>query len=135
MSASNWPHFVAVGCGGAAGAMLRHAANQLFIARGWYGIPAATLLVNVAGCLLGGFVLAWLDTRGPSAPLWRSLLLTGFLGGLTTFSALGIELWQFVRVGRLDLALWGTAAHVGLGLVAVAAGFATGRALWPGLPT
>ena len=86
--------------------MLRHAANQLFIARGWYGIPAATLLVNVAGCLLGGLVLAWLDTKGPSAPLWRSLLLTGFLGGLTTFSALGIELWQFLRAGRLDLALW-----------------------------
>ena len=69
MSASNWPHFLAVGCGGAAGAMLRHAVNQLFIARGWYGIPAATLLVNVAGCLLGGLVLAWLDTKGPSAPL------------------------------------------------------------------
>lgn len=134
MSASNWPHFVAVGCGGAAGAMLRHAANQLFVARGWYGIPAATLLVNVAGCLLGGLVLAWLDTRGPSAPLWRSLLLTGFLGGLTTFSALGIELWQFLRVGRFDLALWGTAAHLGLGLIAVAGGFAVGRALWPGLP-
>jgi CrcB protein len=133
MSASNLPHFIAVGCGGAAGAMLRHAVNQLFIARGWYGIPAATLLVNVAGCLLGGLVLAWLDTKGPSAPLWRSLLLTGFLGGLTTFSALGIELWQFLRAARLDLALWATAAHVGLGVLAVAGGYAAGRAVWPGL--
>lgn len=134
MSAASWLHYAAVGCGGAAGAMLRHATNQVFIARGWYGISASTLVVNVVGCLLGGMLLAWLDTRGPAAPLWRSLLMTGFLGGLTTFSALGIELWQFLRVGRLDLALWGTAAHVGLGLLVVAAGHAVGRALWPGLP-
>jgi hypothetical protein len=47
---------------------------------------------------------------------------------------LGIELWQFLRAGRLDLALWGTAAHVGLGVLAVAGGYAVGRALWTGLP-
>jgi fluoride exporter len=121
----------AVGSGGAAGAIARWAVNRLFLERGWLGIPAATLGVNIVGCLLAGWLLVWIDTRGQLAPFWRHLLFTGFLGAFTTFSALGVELWQFLRAGRLDLLLLTTALHVVLGVAAVGAGYGLARAWMP----
>jgi fluoride exporter len=119
----------AVAGGGAFGAVARWAVNRLFLERGWLGIPAATLGVNVVGCLLAGLLLVWIDGRGQLAPFWRQLLLTGFLGAFTTFSALGVELWQFLRAGRIDLAVLASAAHLVLGVLAVATGYWLGRLL------
>ena len=123
-------HAAAVAVGGASGALLRWATNELFIRRGWLGLPAATFAVNVLGCFLAGLVLVWLDSRGSLAPWWRNLLMVGFLGGLTTFSALGLELWQLLRAERLLLALGISVAHLVFGILAVALGFAAGRAVW-----
>lgn len=120
----------AVAIGGASGATLRYAINELFVRRGWYGLPAATLVVNVVGCFLAGLLLAWLERRGAATPFWRNLLMVGFLGGLTTFSALGLELWQLLRAERWLLAAGTVTAHVLLGVLAVALGFAAGRAAW-----
>ena len=119
----------AVGGGGAIGAIARWAVNRLFLERGWLGIPAATLGVNVLGCLLAGFLLVWIDSRAQLAPFWRHLLFTGFLGAFTTFSALGLELWQFVRAGRFDLVLLASALHLVLGVAAVAIGYTLARGL------
>jgi fluoride exporter len=121
----------AVGGGGAAGAIARWAVNRLFLERGWLGIPAATFGVNLVGCLLAGWLLVWIDTRGQLAPFWRHLLFTGFLGAFTTFSALGVELWQFLRAGRFDLLLLTTALHVVLGVAAVGVGYGLARAWLP----
>lgn len=127
----NWLwHVGAVAVGGASGAILRFGINELFIRKGWLGLPLATLVANVLGCFLAGLVIVWLESRGPSTPFWRSLLMVGLLGGLTTFSALGVELWQFLRVGRLDLALGVSVAHLVFGIVAVAVGFRLGRAVF-----
>lgn len=123
---------VAVALGGAAGALLRFGAN-LLCGRGGgpAALPAATLAVNVAGCLLGGLLLAWIDQRADPA-FWRALLLTGLLGALTTFSALGLELWQLLRNDRWGLAAATLAVHAVLGVAAVAGGWRLGRAFWPG---
>jgi CrcB protein len=120
---------LAVALGGALGALLRHAANLFFIRQGFGGLPASTLLVNVLGCLLAGFVLMWIDQRTDPV-LWRALLVTGVLGALTTFSALGLELWQLLRADRWDLFALMLLAHVVLGVLAVAAGYAAGRGLF-----
>jgi CrcB protein len=53
--------------------------------------------------------------------------MVGFLGGLTTFSAFGIELLQFLRAGRVDLALLLAAGNLILGVVAAALGWKIGR--------
>lgn len=119
---------MAVALGGALGALMRHAANMFFIRQGVGGLPASTLLVNVLGCLLAGFVLVWIDQRA-DPPFWRAFLVTGVLGALTTFSALGLEIWQLLRADRWDLLALMLAAHVGLGVLAVAAGYAAGRGL------
>ena len=123
-------HAGAVAVGGASGAVLRFGINEVFIRRNWLGLPLATLVANVLGCLLAGLLLVWLESRGPATAFWRNLLMVGFLGGLTTFSALGVEEWQFLRAGRLDLALALPAMHLVLGIAAVAVGFRAGRAIW-----
>ncbi len=120
---------LAVAVGGASGAVLRHLVNEWFRLRAFSSLPLATLSVNVIGCLLAGLLLAWLELRGPQSQLWRSLLMVGFLGGLTTFSALGIELLQYLRAGRIDLVLIISAINLLLGLAAAALGWKAGKLL------
>lgn len=126
-----WLLAMAAAGGGALGALLRHLVNQLFMHRAGWGLPMATWLVNVAGCFLAGLVLIWVDGRGAAAPFWRALLITGVLGGLTTFSAFGLELWQWLRAERYAFAIAVAAAHVVVGVMAVAAGWRLGRVIWP----
>lgn len=120
---------IAVAVGGATGAVLRFGVNELFQRRGWYGLPLATLSVNVMGCFLAGLVIVWLESRGAQTPFWRALLMVGFLGGLTTFSALGLELWQLLRAGRVDLFLGLSMFNLFLGVIAVMLGWKLGRFL------
>lgn len=122
-------HALAVAAGGATGALIRYLINLGFQRSGLGGLPAATLTVNVVGCLLAGLILVWLETRLDAA-LWRNLLVVGVLGALTTFSALGLELWQLVRADRYLLAAIIAIAHVGLGVVAVGAGWKLGRVVF-----
>lgn len=99
MIASWWQQLALVAAGGALGAAGR------FVVSGWMtrtlgtGFPWGTLLVNLLGSLLAGFVLVWLEGRGPSALMWRAFLMVGVLGGLTTYSALMVELWLLQRGG------------------------------------
>jgi fluoride exporter len=120
---------LAVAVGGAIGAVLRHLGNEWFRLRAFSALPLATLSVNVIGCLLAGLLLAWFELRGPQSAFWRSLLMVGFLGGLTTFSALGVELLQFLRAGRLDLTLMMAALNLLLGIGAAALGWKLGQHL------
>ena len=107
---------LAVAVGAALGALARWQAGLLFNAR-WPGFPLGTLLVNLVGGLLIGMALEWFG-RQPHE-LLRLLLVTGFLGGLTTFSAFSGESLALLRDGDLGLALVHTAAHV-LGSLAAA---------------
>ncbi|MBI2396357.1 MAG: CrcB family protein [Xanthomonadales bacterium] len=125
----SWANLLAVAGGGALGASTRYGVNLLFVRHGWYGLPAATFVVNVVGCLLAGLLLVWLDTRLQDALWWRNLLMVGFLGGLTTFSALGVEGFQLLRANRVDLFALTMLAHVAVGVLAVAAGWRFGQ-LW-----
>ncbi|MGO1072802.1 fluoride efflux transporter FluC [Lysobacter sp. CA199] len=121
---------LAVGLGGAFGAMLRHGAN-LLLPRAPAPWPAvSTLCVNVVGCLCAGMLLVWLGQR-EHADFWRALLLTGVLGGLTTFSAFGVDLLALLRAARYDWLALTIAAHVGLGLLAIVAGWKLGQLWWP----
>lgn len=123
----SWANLLAVAGGGALGASARYGINLLFVRQGWYGLPAATFAVNVIGCFLAGLLLVWLDTRPHDALWWRNLLMVGFLGGLTTFSALGVEGFQLLRANRIDLFALTMLAHVASGVLAVAAGWKLGQ--------
>ncbi len=92
-----WQQLWLVAAGGAIGAVGR------FVISGWMTrhvgstFPWGTLVVNLLGSLLAGFVLVWLEGRGSSALLWRAFLMVGVLGGLTTWSALMVELFLLQR--------------------------------------
>jgi CrcB protein len=107
----------AVAAGSAVGALARWAAGLWLNAR-WAGFPLGTLLVNLVGGLLIGMALAWFE-RSPNE-LARLLLVTGFLGGLTTFSAFSAESLLMLQRGHYGLAAGHTLAHV-LGALACAA--------------
>lgn len=92
-----WQQLGLVAAGGAFGAVGR------FVLSGWMtrhmgtGFPWGTFAANLVGCLVAGFVLVWLEGRGTSALLWRAFLMVGVLGGLTTYSALIVELYLLQR--------------------------------------
>lgn len=114
---------LAVGAGAAAGALLRWSTG-LWLNPQWAGFPLGTLAVNCAGGLAVG--AAW-AAMTPGSALWL-LLVPGFLGGLTTFSAFSGESLLLLQRGQFGLALVHTATHVLGALACAAAGYAAARA-------
>ena len=120
-----------ISLGASCGAVLRwllgRALNSLFPA-----IPPGTLLANCLGAYLIGMASAFFALHPSLAPEWRLAIITGFLGGLTTFSTFAIEIVALLQSGRLALAAVANALHVGaalgmtvLGLLTVALGQGT----------
>lgn len=119
---------VAVGAGAAVGALLRWALsvrlNPVLPA-----LPLGTLLANLVGGYLIGVVLGWL-AQHPQMPLQvRLFLVTGLLGGLTTFSTFSAEVVSHLENGHLGWALMLALVHVLGSLVLTALGMATVRAI------
>ena len=119
-----WAHVLAVTVGAAIGALARWFAG-LWLNTHWGGFPLGTLLVNCIGGLLIGIALAWFE-RTPDEFL-RLLLVTGFLGGLTTFSSFSGESLILLHRGEYALALVHTAAHLFGSLGCAALGYAVLR--------
>ena len=127
-----------VASGGAFGSVVRHAvsgaAQRLLVpGAGIAGpFPAGTLVVNVSGSLLIGLVAGLAESRALLGAEARLLLVTGILGGYTTFSAFSLETLLLLRAGQTITALTSVALQVGLGVAAAFAGFtvalAAGRA-------
>ena len=116
-----------VAVGGAVGSVLRYWMSgmvQRFIpAPGtWAFFPAGTLAVNVLGCLIIGALAEVGDRRGPLSEEARGLLMAGFLGGFTTFSAFANETVTVWRHGTTGLSMAYVAATVVLCLSATVAG-------------
>ncbi len=107
----------AVAFGAVVGALLRWRTG-LWLNGRWAGFPLGTLAVNCAGALLIGMALMAFERMHNE--WWRLLLVTGFLGGLTTFSSFSAESLVLLQRGAGWMALAHTAAHV-LGSLACAA--------------
>ena len=91
--------------------------------------PWANLVINVSGSLLIGLLAELFETRFLIAPEVRVALLTGVLGGYTTFSSFSFETYSLLRDGELGLALLNATASVFLGLAAVWLGVRLAQAL------
>lgn len=131
-----------VGLFGVAGALLRFGVDSWFAhhasirtarsggssPRGWghkarLHWPWATLLVNVAGCLIIGISHAMTMKLG-LAPEWQTALATGLAGGLTTFSSWTTATVRLLTEARFGSAVLNVAANLVLGFAAAAAGIA-----------
>ena len=110
--------------GGGLGALLRYAAGRATILAG-HAPPFATLGVNILGCLIMGLLAGWFTSRGGSESA-KLFLLTGVLGGFTTFSAFGLDALTLYRTSPAHAAAY-VAASVIVSLLAVSLGFALTR--------
>jgi CrcB protein len=90
--------------GGGAGALLRYLSSQGIAALVKSSFPAGTLLVNAAGSLAIGFIFGLFESRA-APPALRLLLVTGFLGGFTTFSSYSLETARLFLAGQISTAL------------------------------
>jgi CrcB protein len=119
----------AVAVGGAAGTLLRVAVGRAFPA-GVNGFPWDTLIVNLAGSLVLGFVVVTALERGAPTRYFRPLVGTGFCGGLTTFSTFVVEMDLLVRAGHAGTAILYLAASLAGGLAVARLGVGLARAAW-----
>lgn len=118
------------GLGGCLGAAGRYAVGLWLQHPADYpSFPLGTFVVNAVGCLAIGLVLGWGEAREALTPGVRAFLVAGLLGGFTTFSAFGYDTLVLLRHGHPLMAGANVLAQVGIGLVAVWAGFAAGRAV------
>lgn len=116
-----------VGVGGGVGSMLRFLTSRLsaqFISSEWALI--GTFIVNVVGCFIIGLLAGWLFFNTGKSQQLPLLLVTGFCGGYTTFSAFAFENVQLLQSGHTLLSIVYIIASVTLGLLAVWAGIKMG---------
>lgn len=116
--------FFMVGMGGAIGAMMRLASNVIAVNVLGISVIFSTIFVNILGSMLIGAVMAsfahFKIAAGSPLPLF---LVTGILGGFTTFSAFSLELMGLIETGRIFSALSYAVLSVGLGVFAAFIGY------------
>ena len=130
---SLWIGAAAVGVGAALGALLRWQLSA------WLnplhdGIPPGTLASNLIGGYLVGVAAAWFAQHPDIPAVWRLFAITGFLGGLTTFSTFSAEVVGLLQQGRIGMGLATSGLHLAGSLTATWAGWHTvlalGRSSW-----
>lgn len=119
-----WKPIFAISFGAALGALLRWqlgARLNSFLP----SLPPGTLAANIIGGYIIGFAVAYFAQAPDIAPEWRLLIITGFCGGLTTFSTFSAEVMSLMQSGRLTWAMGTITIHVAGSLAATFAGLTT----------
>lgn len=122
--ASMLQSIVAISLGASSGAVLRWQLGVRLNAL-LPDLPLGTLAANIAGGYMIGVAIAWFAWHPTLSPEWRLLIITGFLGGLTTFSTFSAEVVTLLQQGRLNWALGVLTAHVLGSLTMTVLGIAT----------
>ena len=102
---------VAIGLGAAGGAWIRWGLGLIFNAT-LKNIPLGTFLANLVGGFLIGVAVEFFSNNTQLSPEWKLLIITGFLGGLTTFSTFSVESVQLIQSGRVGWAAILIGIHV-----------------------
>lgn len=123
--------WIAVGVGGACGSLLRWLLG-VWLTTPAQHVPWGTLAANWIGGYAIGFLVAFFDSHPWVSPEWRLLLITGVLGGLTTFSTFSAEAMALLQRGDYAWFLGHTALHLVGAIGLCVAGFATYRAVFAG---
>src|ERR1051325_2088439 len=111
--------YLLVALGGGTGALARYIAASAIMTRFGGKFPLCTLVINVTGSFLIGWLMTALTERFVLDPAWRLLLVVGFLGGYTTFSTLEWETYTAVRDGGGWTGIVNVVASIMLGYIAV----------------
>ena len=106
-----WLSILVIFFGAGLGALLRAGFNLLTVSFASV-IPMGTLLSNLVGGYLIGIAVAYFGNNPSLSPEWRLLVITGFLGGLTTFSSFSAEVVAFMQRGEITWALGTALVHL-----------------------
>jgi CrcB protein len=117
--------YLLVFVGGGLGATLRHLINLTCARFMGTGFPWGTFIINISGSTVMGLIAGYLAFKGEASQPWRLFLMTGILGGYTTFSAYSLDAALLYERGELTLA----AAYVIGSVVLSIAGLFGGLAL------
>jgi CrcB protein len=117
---------VGIAVAGALGALARYGLEG-WISRRAGAFPWGTLVVNLTGAFLLGFLFTLLSERFRASPWLRSTITVGFLGAYTTFSTLSFETFRLLEDGAYILGLANALGSLAAGLLAVYAGVVLGR--------
>lgn len=118
-----------VAVGGAFGTVARYVLTLVIQQRAGPGFPVATLVVNVTGSLLLGFLMRYGLESATTSPEIRLLMTTGFCGGYTTFSTFSYETARLIEDGDWRRGLAYVIASVVVSIVGMFGGFALARGL------
>ena len=120
-------NYLLVFVGGGLGASLRHAVN-VGCARAWgINFPYGTFLINITGSLVMGLIAGYLAFKGEASQPWRLFIMTGILGGYTTFSAFSLDAVTLYERGEIGMALFYVVGSVVLSIAGLVAGLALVR--------
>jgi fluoride exporter len=122
--------WLAIGVGGALGALARHGVNHLVNAQlAGLRFPLGIALVNLVGCFAIGLLAGLLASTRITLPFYgREFVVVGVLGGFTTFSSFGLDTFVLARTHSIGQAALNVAVHVIGGLAAVWVGYLLGTA-------
>lgn len=119
-----------VGIGGFAGANSRYIVSRIIADRLGGAWPYGTFVINLAGALLIGIIVTTLTERVIADPLWRQLVVIGFLGGFTTFSSYTFDAMALAQDGEWRASLLYVLSSNVLGLLCCYLGIVIARAVW-----
>ncbi len=121
--------YLLVFVGGGIGASLRHTVNMLSARGLGTAFPWGTFIINISGSLVMGLIAGYLAFKGGASQPWRLFLMTGILGGYTTFSAFSLDAALLYERGEIASALFYVLGSVVLSIAGLFAGLALMRHL------
>jgi CrcB protein len=122
-------NYLLVFIGGGLGASLRHAVNVLCARCLGSAFPWGTFIINISGSTVMGLIAGYLAFRGEASQAWRLFLMTGILGGYTTFSAFSLDAVLLYERSEIGLALFYVVGSVVFSILGLFAGLALVRYL------
>ena len=122
-------NYLLVFVGGGLGATLRHAVNMMCARAFGTHFPFGTFIINISGSIVMGLIAGYLAFKGHAAQPWRLFVMTGILGGYTTFSAFSLDTALLYERGEIGLAVLYVVGSVVLAIAGLFAGLALVRHL------
>ena len=122
-------NYLLVFIGGGLGSTLRHIINVVSARTLGTGFPYHTFIINITGSIVMGLIAGYLAFKGEASQPWRLFLMTGILGGYTTFSAFSLDAALLYERGEIGLALFYVLGSVVFSILGLFAGLALVRHL------
>jgi len=123
-----WLSILAIFCGAGLGALLRAGFNLATVSIA-STLPLGTFISNMVGGYMVGIAVAFFASNPSLSPEWKLFVITGFLGGLTTFSSFSVEVVGFMQRGEMTWALGTALLHLVGSLALTFLGILTYQAL------